>query len=275
MSSGSPEPDFARLFRGERFRFEFGIRPADSPWFRLASPGQETLTERRNLLEQHPERHAPWSSPADPLLDELLDLFTESKARQWKGRGATGARELAGNWEPDFVLLRRLDGEFRLVGACVCDPSWWDPVAQLGKSVEAIHEPVPTLNPNLGPRIHTFLDRLPPGQTFIRENWGLAAVPDRNLHPALNRPRLNLQSAPENVWLRVEHQAFHALPHTGGLAFVIWLTVHRLSAVLTAASTAAAFSRQLATMPDEIARYKGLAAVRPTLLTWLGSVGPT
>lgn len=269
MSPWSPKPDFARLFRAEPFRFEFGIRPASTPWFRLAPSGPKTLEERRRTLKQHRDRHVPWSPSADPVLDELLDLFAESETRQWKGQGIVGAQKLAGNWEPDFVLLKRRAGEFRLAGGCVCDPSWWDPAAVLGKSVEAIHEPVPTLNPHLGPRIRTFLDRLPPGQTFIRENWGLAAVPDRNLHPALNRPRLDGQSSPERMWLRVEHQAFRALPRTGGLAFVIWLTVHPLSAILAEASTAAAFARQLATMPEEIARYKGLEAVRPVLLTYL------
>jgi len=263
---GSPLPEFARLFRAERFRFEFGIRPAEANWFRLAPEESSELAERRYLLREQAERHAPWSEAADSVLDEVLGVFHEPEARAWVGQGVAGAHSLAGRWEPDFVLLRRVDGQFRMVGACVCDPSWWDPAEKLGLPIEAIHAPVPQLNHELGARINTFLDRLPPGGTFTRENWGLAAVPDRNLHPALGRPRLEADLPIDRVWLRVEHQAFRALPESGGVAFLIWLTVHPLAEVVRDEATATAFFRQLATMPDDVARYKGLEQIRPSLL---------
>lgn len=262
----SPVPDFARLFRGDRYRFEFGIRPAEGNWFRWAEPGDPELGQRRQTLQDAPERHLPWSRPADAVLAELLTLFPESIRPD--GSGVTGAAELAGHWEPDFVLLRRQDGEFRLVGACVCDPSWWDPAEKLGHTIETIHTPVPTLNADLGTRIRTFLHRLPSGQTLVRENWGLAAVSERNLHPAANRPRLNSESTVSQTWLRVEHQAFRALPDSGGVAFLIWLTVHPLAEVLRVPGIAAAFRRQMETMPPDIARYKGLEVLGPTW--WAG-----
>jgi dimethylamine monooxygenase subunit A len=260
----SPVPDYARLFRGDRYRFEFGIRPAEGDWFRWAEPSDPELEHRRLCLQEAPARHRPWSPPADAVLAELLTLFPESNRPKGNANlGAVGAAELAGAWEPDFVLLRRMDGEFRLVGACVCDPSWWDPAEKLGQTIETIHAPVPTLNAELGARIRTFLHRLPPRQTLVRENWGLAAVPDRNLHPAANRPRLNSESTVSNTWLRVEHQAFRTLPDSEGVAFLIWLTVHPLAEVLRVPGIAAAFRRQMETMPPDIARYKGLEVLGP------------
>lgn len=262
----SPVPDFSRLFRGDRYRFEFGIRPAEGNWFRWAEPSHPELAQRRRGLREAAAWHLPWSSSADAVLAELLTLFPESDRPM--GKGAAGAAELAGTWEPDFVLLRRQDGEFRLVGACVCDPSWWDPSEKLGHTIETIHAPVPTLNADLGARIRTFLHRLPPGQTLVRENWGLAAVPERNLHPAANRPRLNSESTVAHTWLRVEHQAFRTLPGSEGVAFLIWLTVHPLTEVLRDAGIAAAFRRQMETMPPDIARYKGLDVLGPAW--WAG-----
>lgn len=265
-----PEPDFLRLFRGDRYRFELGVRPTAWDWFRLAPPGTLELAERCSLLTTDPERHAPWRDDAGPVMDELLDLLGEPAAKMLIGGGAAACRRFGGLWEPDFVLMRRDEtGGFRMVGGCVCDPSWWDPVGKLGLPVEAIHDPVPTLNRDLGPRIKGFLSGLAPDRIVTRENWGLAAVPDRNLHPALHRPRLTADTSIDRAWLRVEHQAFRALPRTDGLVFVIWLTVHPMSDVTRDSGVASAFRQMLATMPEDIAMYKGLNDVRSSWLAEL------
>ena len=266
----SPSPDFARLFRPGAFRFEFALRPAVEPWFRLADFTAPELAERRALLTAHPERHAPWESGADVVLDALLGLFPEPEARVLKGGGAGSGRILGGRWEPDFVLLRRDDeGEFRMAGGCVCDPSAWDPAGKLGRTVMEIHSPVPPLNAELGTRIRAFLNRLPPDATLSRENWGLAAVPDRNLLPSLSPPRLARGASVSGVWLRVEHQAFRALPAADGILFVIWLTVHPLAEALTDPVVRASFRHLLESMPASIADYKGLAEARPALIEQL------
>jgi hypothetical protein len=260
---GPPTTDPARLFRGDRFRFEFGIRPAETNWFQIAPLQNAVLSERSSAVLQHPDRHLPWSPEADPVLDEMVGLFGDALAICGHLQGRELAQELAGRWEPDFVLMRRTGSVFRMVGACVCDPSWWDPGSKIGKPIEEIHAPVPTLNATLGDRIRTFLERLPTGTTLVRENWGLAAVPDRNLHPVLDRPRLGPESRVANTWLRVEHQAFRALPKTSGVAFLIWLTVHPMSEVVRDPAVAQAVRGHLESMPPEIARYKGLDALGP------------
>lgn len=161
-----------------------------------------------------------------------------------------------------------------MVGGCVCDPSSWDPSEKLGRTMAEIHSPVPTLNAVLGPRIRTFLERLPPDGILVRENWGLAAVPDRNLHPALRHPRLAPDTDPGRVWLRVEHQAFRAVPGVDGILFVIWLTVHPLREVLAVPGVAPLFCRALESMPEPIAVYKGVAAARMGLISRIRSAVP-
>jgi len=267
MITASPVPDFARLFRADPYRFEFGARPSEFPWFALSPDPSEALDRRARLLTEHPERHLPWTSGAAPVLDGLLDWFADERVRPLRGRGREGLARLGGLWEPDVVLLRRdAAGDFRMVGGCVCDPSSWDPAAKLGLRVAEIHAPVPGLNEQLGARIQTFLERLTETSVVTRENWGLAAVPDRNLHPDVPRPRLGPDTPLESVWLRIEHQAFRALPAVQGLVFVIWLTVHPLSGVLEVPGVTPLFRRHLETMPEAVAGYKGLAAAREALL---------
>ncbi|MBN8247474.1 MAG: DUF3445 domain-containing protein [Verrucomicrobia bacterium] len=267
MSTASPVPDFVRLFRADPYRFEFGAHSSDFPWFTLASGPDMALARRAGLLAAHPDRHLPWTPAAAAVLDGLLDWFDDDRVRPLRGRGREGLARLAGLWEPDVVLLRRDPaGEFRMIGGCVCDPSSWDPAAKLGLRVAEIHAPVPGLNEQLGGRIQGFLDRLPEDTVICRENWGLAAVPDRNLHPEVPRGRLGPNTSPDSAWLRVEHQAFRALPGVQGLVFVIWLTVHPLQEVLETPGVAPLFRRHLETMPPAVAEYKGLAAARETLL---------
>lgn len=269
MVPSSPE-FFARLFRGDRYRFEFGVRRGDCRWFERPAPESPILAERRRWLAQAEVPVVFWQPTADALVGETLELFPEKMRQVCSGEGTDRLRALSAQWEPDFVLLQRDDrDEFKMVGASVCFPSSWAPEEKLGHSVDVIHGPVPTLNEDLGPRISTFLAKLPAGQIFERENWGLAAVAERNLHPLRRQPRLTGMTPLGEVWLRVEHQAFCALPASAGLLFIIHLAVHPLADVLRNAEVNAAFRQMLETMPDTIASYKGIEPARLNLLRQL------
>ena len=259
---------FSHLFRGERFRFEFGMRRGDARWFRLAPPDDPVMVARRHWLAVAENDCLLWQPEAAPLLHETRSLLgLEMEA----GVGRASLSALAARWEPDFLLLKAdAAGEVRLLGGAVCFPSSWSPAEKLGCTIDEIHSPVPTVNAELGARIRTFLTRLPPGSVFERENWGLAAVPELNMHPHRGLPRLTADTPLEQVTLRLEEQAFCALPQSGGVLFLIRLTVHPLVALLAEAEIRAGFVRQLTTMPEEIAAYKGLAAARANLLAQIG-----
>lgn len=261
---------FARLFRGDRFRFEFGMRRGADSWFHPTPAEHPALGERHRWLEEADDECALWLPEAEPLLAETLSLLGDETSSI---PGREELTQLAARWEPDFLLLKRdAGGDFRLVGGAVCFPSSWNPAEKLGRTVEEIHAPVPTVNAVLGPRIRTFLAKLPAGVVFERENWGLAAVPEMNMHPQRNLPRLTTDTSLDRVWLRLEEQAFHALPRSDGVLFLIRLTVHPLREILADAETRAGFARNLATMPDEIAAYKGLATARPSLLAQIAAM---
>lgn len=254
---------FARIFRDEFFRFDFGMRRGDCRWFELGHPDRPVLAERRRIIRESPHEALLWLPEAAPLLAETLALLGETPSPPVGPADLTG---LAARWEPDLLLLNRdAAGEFRLAGGAVCFPSFWNPAEKLGRPVDEIHAPVPTLNVELGPRIRTFLARLPAGVVFERENWGLAAGSEASMHPQRGRPRLETDTPLDGVWLRLEEQMFRALPQSSGVLFLIRLTVHPLRAVLAEPSVRVGFLRLLATMPEEVAAYKGLSAVRSGL----------
>jgi dimethylamine monooxygenase subunit A len=261
----------ARLFGGDRYAFQFGMHRGDADWFDLAGSDPDALADRRHWLAATPERCLVWHPDAALVLQEACTLFSGQVP---VGDTVEALAGMSAGWEPDFLLLRRSEaGEFRLVGGAVCFPSSWDVREKLGLDVTAIHDVVPTLNATLGAKIRTFLGRLPAEGVFERENWGLAAHGERNAHPERGMPRLTGAATVDTTWLRVEHQAFRALPRIGGILFVIRLTVHPLAEVLAVPGARELFVRQLASMPGEIAAYKGIAPAREALVREMGLEG--
>ena len=70
------------------------------------------------------------------------------------------------------------------MAGAICFPSSWAPEEKLGLPVHTIHDPVPTLNEQLGVRIGKFLAGIRPGKAWERVNWGLSGSPGLNQHPA-------------------------------------------------------------------------------------------
>lgn len=257
-----------RLFQLPSYRFQLGMRRGGTGWFDAATLPELVRRERVAWIRDTPERCVVWLPEAETALKATVGLVQNLPAslrRMPPDAALCGA--LAGHWEPDFLLLKRLDdGDHRLVGGCVCFPSSWSVTEKLGKSVTAIHDVVPTLNGELGHRIRRFLGQLKPGSVFERENWGLAAHGEYNAHPDRGLPRLEVGTPLENVFLRVEYQAFVALPEDVGLLFLLRLAVHPVMEVLKEPDVGHDLRRMLESMPEDIAEYKGIARARVSLI---------
>lgn len=257
-----------RLFQVSSYRFQFGMRRGGDGWFDAATSPGTILRERARWIRETPERCVVWLPEAEPALRAMVGMvqnLPESVRRMRSDAALCGA--LAAHWEPDFLLLQRMDdGDHRLVGGCVCFPSSWSVSEKLGKSVTAIHDVVPTLNAELGDRIRRFLGQMKPGAVFERENWGLAAHGENNAHPDRGMPRLESETPLENVFLRVEYQAFLALPEGVGVLFMMRLAVHPVMDVLKEPDVGRDLRRMLESMPEDIAEYKGIARGRRALI---------
>jgi hypothetical protein len=175
-------------------------------------------------------------------------------------------RRLGRQLEPDILLLNTdAEGCFRLWGGALCFPTGWALTDKLGQTLDAIHGVVPGLNPALGAAIHQFLAKLKPGTAFLRDNWGIAATDELNLHPARHVPAPEAPVLLDRLWLRVEHQALFALPRTRGVVFGIRIALHRLD-TLVGTPAGAGLGRALITMPEELAAYKRIQSVRPQIV---------
>src|SRR5690606_36889743 len=139
---------------------------------------------------------------------------------------------------------------------------------KLGHTLEEIHGVVHRLNDTLANPIQQFLSRLKPGVAFLRDNGGVAATDELNLHPARDVPAPDLPIALNRLWLRVEHQALLALPQSRTIVFGIRIALHRLDGI-AGGPHAGGLRRGLVTMPDDVAAYKRLERIREPLLKLL------
>jgi dimethylamine monooxygenase subunit A len=277
--------DWQRLFPDEPYRFHMGLRPGDPAQFFRPTPGHTALlAERHRWLTIHPRDYAGLEPDGVELLDETIAL-----ARAWDSIPAAVAiglhpaeavdaparcAALGKAWEPDFLLLRQdAAGALRLVGGVVCFPSGWALNEKLGRDLTAIHGVVPRLNADLDRPIQVFFNRLRPGVAWKRENWGLAACPELNRHPARRTlPVLDVNATVDSTWVRVEHQIFVRLPRTRGVLFGIRVTVHPLVELMDDVAVAGGLLRALESMPPEVAAYKGLTNAAPSLIRVLREI---
>ena len=205
----------AGLFPAGDFRYHLTMR-RDEPrnYFCAQDTTDRVLAERRRWLSAEPECYAAMTREGEPLLAE----FGELCAKEWGVVHGDSLSALGAALEPDFLLLSPdANGSFRLRGGVLCFPTGWALDQKLGQTVDFIHGVVPGLNPGLGSPIHQFLTRLKPRVAFLRDNWGITATDELNLHSSRHilppAPPLSL----DHLWLRVEHQALLALPRSRGV----------------------------------------------------------
>lgn len=249
----------ADLFPDGDYRFHLTLRRGEPrEFFRAHETSGAIMAERARWLAAEPARYAAVTPAGEALLAEFA-----AECAKWGIARETNIESLGAALEPDFLLLSPdARGGFRLRGGALCFPTGWALEEKMGHTLDFIHGPVPGLNAALASPISQFLARLKPDVAFQRDNWGLGANDELNLHPSRALPPPVLPVALDRLWLRVEHQALVALPHTGGVVFGIRIALHRLDAVARDRSAAAGLRRALETMPAEVAAYKRLDAVR-------------
>jgi hypothetical protein len=233
-----------------RFSMRFQREPVEQ-FFGPTNAGPEVLSQRGRWLSETPGHCSAVTARGRPLLLELAALSRDCYGTEVHESSDDLAlcQALGRQIEPDFLLLQPDEsGTLRLDAACVCFPSAWNLAEKIGQSVESIHGAVPRLNAQTGAPIRQFLDRLKPGPAWRRANWGLSRSPEWNQHPGRPLPRLDESVTRDEVWLRVEHQAFVRL--TGdGVLFGIRISVHPLLDLLQIPEARRGLQRALRTMP--------------------------
>lgn len=269
------------LLPDEDFRFRLGIVPANAEeYFALSPEADAVLTERRRWLHTAPELYAGLLPEGAPVAEEFLDYVEtwpafQDAVRQLKSSHADSlARlvELSCQMEPDLVLLApHRNGPYTVAGGCVCFPSGWRLTDKIGRSMQAVHDPVPGINAAIGAQIDRLLPNMRSEHCVIRWNWGACRSPELNHHPDRLLPELVSPLNIDDVWLRREYQALLALPKTGGIVFGIHVSHVPWRALRDDRDTARRAAHAIRTMPADLLKYKRLDHVRDELLRLLGA----
>ncbi len=249
-------PNWQRLFPDADFRMPMGLRAGNAAvfWSSWDESGA-VLAERKRWLAESPELFSACQPDGEAGRREALAWM-----RSWTAESEADWVLLSGDGEREPVVLA---GE-------VVFPTAWSLPEKLGLPLSAVHAPVPALQTTIGASIAAFLSRIECGAEWERENWGMCGNDELNHHPARKLPRLSAESRPETTWIRLEAQFLTRLPETRCLLFGIRVNHHRLDHVAALPEMAGRIARALRTMPEPMARYKGVADARESLVRALG-----
>ena len=136
-----------------------------------------------------------------------------------------------------------------------------------------IHEPVPGFAGGLAAIVDRFFASLQVARPVWRVNWSLVDTPQLFLPPEHRALRkvIAAENAGEQLWLRVERQTLRRLPRSGDVLFGIRTHLAPLAAAIDGPAAARALAARVREMPPAMAAYKGIAAIRDALLSWLES----
>ncbi len=267
-----------------------GLRRLDlDDWLEVDDHQQAQLAEKARLLSVARNEvlvHLPVG--LEPSA-ELLELVVEHVGKQpdpralveheaW-ARGTAAASSAphpieaaARLTQEDLCVLQQLDGEWRLVAACVCFPSRWSLTEKLGASLTAIHDPVPGFDRELARPATTFFDRLAVQRPVWRLNWTLLDTEELHLpSPVARRSSgVELTELGHAVWFRVERQTLRRLARTRAIAFTIRTYVTALGELVERyPDVRHSLRATLQTVPDDVAAYKGWTELLAPLDAWL------
>ena len=299
MTTAAPYLPFSD---GKPFALRMGLQPLPAEqWLEIGEDFSAQLAEKRKLLATRRDDAVQVLPQARPASEEALKLLLAHLRQYHSDRFrfdggklrnvATGeewdiAHSLAQPLHPleqatrlvqeDFCILQADDetgDTCRLTAGAVCFPSNWRLADKIGKKLAEVHGPVPGYAEKLGTPVDRFFKNLAAGTIMVRANWLIHATPElfQSGHrlDAAAAAAITPENAGEKLWLRVERQTLRRLPHSGAVLFTIRTHLTSLSDAIRDAQSAQDLAMAVRTMPDDVARYRGMSAFRVALLGWL------
>jgi dimethylamine monooxygenase subunit A len=279
------------------FALRMGLQPLPAEqWIEIADDFSAQLAEKRKLLATRHDDVVQTLPQAQPASEEALKLLLEHLRRYYPGRFAFGTLRNIGigeKWDfaqlslhplehatrlvqEDFCILQADDESgdtYRLTAGAVCFPSNWRLADKIGCALADVHGPVPGYAEKLANPVDRFFKNLQAGSIMWRANWLIHATPElfqsgHKLDAAI-AAAITPENAGEKLWLRVERQTLRRLPQSGAMLFTIRTHVTRLSDAILDVKSAQALALAVRTVPDDVARYRGMSMFRMALLEWL------
>ena len=182
-----------------------------------------------------------------------LNLSTKDGRLQWP-LPATDLQSCSLWIQEDICLLQALNDEYILTAASVCSPSNWRLPDKIGKTLGAIHDPVPGYRDILHSRTNRLLNKLSKDKVIFRYNWSVQAG-----NELCWRPDLYAAQEPAELYWRVERQTLRRLPETGAIVFGIRIFLESFTRLESRQPGFTATLREIIEhLPEAQRRYKGL-----------------
>lgn len=178
----------------------------------------------------------------------------------------------------DLVLMENRGGDWTVTALSLCAGSFFTADEALGRSLEALHGPVPGFVTGMLVRVRRIFDNLPAGAVVERRNWTVTALPDLHAPESAAARAIAARRRPDGsgrgFFVRCERQTLRRLPDTAGVLFTIRIHLSPLGALAGHPRALAEFDRAWGEAPADYRRYKGLAAVAPGVEAFLAAHRP-
>ena len=246
-------------FNGERGRLRLGLKPIElSEWLQFESDLTARIEQKKQLVISEAERvlcALPDSIAAQQeYLDVLLTHIKQfhSSIYEIAGESVISKKDSSNYMYSDYqsnplelasyligddiCLLEEESGDYKLVAASVCAPTWWDLPEKMGKPLASIHAPIKNLEEKIGQMIRHFMKNLKVNDCYQRANWFLFTRPELCIFPNsfdfnTDMSNVNIDNIESNLFLRSERQTFRRLPTTNHIAFGIKVYVDSIRIV--------------------------------------------
>ena len=256
--------------------------------FALQEQAESAAIEAARLVQEmayNPDRENP---PTDPSTSRATDPATDPSTGPSTG-GATGGASVAASDQflsacrliPEDILLvvpenntAQNQTEWRLYGGVLTFPGHWYLQEKIGKTLTELHQPVPEYPEKLARHVDQFFTHMQPAHLSWRQNWSVQTddrlfAPDREMFCA---DKLAPETAPQNIFMRVETQHFYKLPTSGAVIFAIRTSLAPLSFWRDNPVPIAALVQQIDQLSEKMRNYKAIDRLRPALHHWLHSL---
>lgn len=173
--------------------------------------------------------------------------------------------------QEDLCVLIAADGRYRLEGASLCFPSHWRLHEKLGRSLAAIHDPVPHYAEELAAKVDTFFDRLRMDRPVLRRNLSIHSH-DELFRPEPHESTASFPTDPsgvDQVWLRSERQTLVRLATPGAVLFTIKTQQCPVTALRERPEIARALAAKLRAEHDDLAATGATIPFPLWLAGWL------
>ncbi len=176
----------------------------------------------------------------------------------------------------DFSIQDQRDGQLYMDAGIITTQADWSLDFDVGMNFFEWHGPVPLAHEaGVFERALKFLLNLQVGRPVRRLNWTMTINPRLDTSPenyhkwGIDRTTVTPENVGDKVHLRVELQGLWRLPRSNAILFSIRCYMIKMKELATVPKWGRRLPRVLATLPPEIADYKGLTRYRQMTVDWL------